>query len=392
MSQHYLMANYGPRPITFVRGQGSFLFDDEGRDYVDFLCGIAVTSLGHANPAVTAAIAEQAATLNHVSNLFGNELADSVAGTINDLINRGPLHADGQVFFSNSGTEANEAAFKLARRFHDGARPKVVSTWNSFHGRTMASLAATGQPAKHVGFAPLPEGFSHVDFGDLSVMEEALRDPQVGAVLVEPIQGEGGIVVPSSDYLAGLRDLCDAAGALLIADEVQTGFGRTGDWFGSHHDGVLPDIITMAKSLGNGMPIGACWARLDVASAFVPGDHGSTFGGQPLALAAAKATLAEMERIDAPSAARHAGEHLRSRLVGAPGVRAVRGRGLLLGAELDLPAGAVAAAGLVTGVVLNAVRPDVLRLAPPINISRDDLDLGIDRLIAALTSAKENHQ
>ena len=264
MSQHYLMANYGPRPITFVRGQGSFLFDDEGRDYVDFLCGIAVTSLGHANPAVTAAIAEQAATLNHVSNLFGNELADSVAGTINDLLNRGPLHADGQVFFSNSGTEANEAAFKLARRFHDGARPKVVSTWNSFHGRTMASLAATGQPAKHVGFAPLPEGFSHVDFGDLSVMEEALRDPQVGAVLVEPIQGEGGIVVPSSDYLAGLRDLCDAAGALLIADEVQTGFGRTGDWFGSHHDGVLPDIITMAKSLGNGMPIGACWARLDL--------------------------------------------------------------------------------------------------------------------------------
>ena len=388
MTSH-LMANYGPRPRTFVRGSGSTLFDTEGRDYIDFLCGIAVTSLGHANPAVTAAIAEQAATLSHVSNLFGNVLAEEVAGTLNRLLSLPGDPLDGQIFFANSGAEANEAAFKLARRYHAGSRPSVISTWNSFHGRTMASLAATGQVAKHEGFAPLPAGFSHVEFGSLEQMEVALKDAEVGAVVVEPIQGEGGVVVPSSDYLSGLRTLCDEAGALLICDEVQTGLGRTGEWFGFHSHGITPDIVTMAKSLGNGMPVGACWARGEVAAAFSPGDHGSTFGGQPLALSAARATLAELERIDAPRAALAANEHLRARLAGAPGVVEVRGAGLLLGAVLDLPAGDVVTAALDQGLVTNAVRPDVLRIAPPLNISLADLDLGIDRLLAALTTTME---
>lgn len=381
---HHLMGNYGERTTTFVEGSGSHLVDDAGRDYVDFLCGIAVTSLGHANAAVTAAISAQAGRLNHVSNLFANDLADEVAATLDDLVNRGPVRESGQVFFANSGTEANEAAFKLARRASPPGRYAVVSTWNSFHGRTMASLAATGQPAKHEGFHPLPEGFGHVDFNDLGVLDRATDDPTVAAVLLEPIQGEGGIVVPSSDYASSVRELCDAKGLLMIADEVQTGLGRTGDWFASHHDGVLPDIVTVAKSLGNGMPIGACWARLEVAQSFSPGSHGSTFGGQPLALAAAKATLAELERIDAPNAARAAGEHLRARLAGARHVVEVRGRGLLLGAVLDVDAAAVARAGLDAGVVLNAVRPDVLRLAPPLTISTEDLDLGVDRLLEAL--------
>ena len=383
----HLMSNYGPKPRTFVRGEGSILFDTEGRSYVDFLCGIAVTSLGHANPAVTEAIATQAGTLSHVSNLFGNAFAEEVATSIDRLISLPGEPLNGQVFFANSGTEANEAAFKLARKFHGGERPKVVSTWNSFHGRTMASLAATGQPAKHVGFAPLPAGFSHVAFGELSEMEDALKDHEVGAVLVEPIQGEGGVIVPSSDYLSGLRALCDETGTLLICDEVQTGFGRSGTWFASSGTHVLADIVTMAKSLGNGMPIGACWAKPEVAAAFLPGDHGSTFGGQPLALAAAKATISELERIDAPAAALRAGAIIAEELShGVPGIVALRGSGLLLGAQLSVPAGEVVAEALERGLILNAVRPDTIRIAPPLNISDHDLYLGLDRLSEALTA------
>ena len=383
----HLMSNYGPKPRTFVRGEGSILFDTEGRSYVDFLCGIAVTSLGHANPAVTEAIATQAGTLSHVSNLFGNALAEEVATSIDRLISLPGEPLNGQVFFANSGTEANEAAFKLARKFHGGERPKVVSTWNSFHGRTMASLAATGQPAKHVGFTPLPAGFSHVAFGELSEMEDALKDHEVGAVLVEPIQGEGGVIVPSSDYLSGLRALCDETGTLLICDEVQTGFGRSGKWFSSSGTHVLADIVTMAKSLGNGMPIGACWAKPEVAAAFLPGDHGSTFGGQPLALAAAKATISELERIDAPAAALRAGAIIAEELShGVPGIVALRGSGLLLGAQLSVPAGEVVAEALERGLILNAVRPDTIRIAPPLNISDNDLYLGLDRLSEALTA------
>ena len=302
-----LMHNYAEPPVTFVRGQGCSLYDATGKEYLDFLSGLAVTSLGHAHPAVAEAIAEQARTLSHVSNLFGNAVGPEVAVTLDRLIGGGTERAGGQVFFGNSGAEANECALKLARRWAGPGRFVVVSTWDAFHGRTLATLAATGQPDKHEPFEPLPAGFDHVPFDDLDAMEAACDPTRVAAVLVEPILGEAGVVVPSSDYLVGLRQLCTERHILLMVDEVQTGLGRTGRWFGFQHLGVEPDVVTMAKALGNGMPVGACWARAEVAAALVPGDHGSTFGGQPLAMAAARATLAVMETEDVPSRARGRG-------------------------------------------------------------------------------------
>jgi acetylornithine/succinyldiaminopimelate/putrescine aminotransferase len=274
-----LMHNYAEPPVTFVRGEGSILVDTEGREYLDFLSGLAVTSLGHAHPAVSEAIAVQARTLSHVSNLFGNTVGPEVAVTLDRLIGGGTDRAGGQVFFGNSGAEANECALKLARRWAGPGRFAVVSTWDAFHGRTLATLAATGQPEKQTAFLPLPDGFDHVPFDDLDAMDAACDPTRVAAVLVEPVMGEAGVVVPSSDYLVGLRQLCTDRNILLMVDEVQTGLGRTGRWFGFQHLGVEPDVVTMAKALGNGMPVGACWARAEVAAAFVPGDHGSTFGG-----------------------------------------------------------------------------------------------------------------
>ena len=250
-----IMPNYGPPPVMFVRGSGTELWDRDGKRYLDFLCGLAVTSLGHAHPVVAEAIAEQARTLSHVSNLFGTEPQVEVATTIDRLLGGG-----GQIFFCNSGAEANEAAFKLARKYHGRGRHVVVSAYRSFHGRTLATLHATGQPEKHEPFQPLPEGFRHVEYNSVEALESVL-DPSVGAVLLEPLQGEGGVNPADADYVRAVRRLCDERGILLIFDEVQTGFGRTGKWFGFEHFGIRPDIITMAKALGNGMPIGACWAR-----------------------------------------------------------------------------------------------------------------------------------
>ena len=284
-----LMHNYAEPPVTFVRGEGSLLFDTTGKRYLDFLSGLAVTSLGHAHPAVADAIALQARTLSHVSNLFGNTVGPEVAVTLDRLIGGGTDRAGGQIFFANSGAEANECAIKLARRWAGPGRFAVVSTWDAFHGRTLATLSATGQPEKQQPFLPLPDGFDHVPFDDLDAMDAACDPTRVAAVLVEPVLGEAGVVVPSSDYLVGLRQLCTERDVLLMVDEVQTGLGRTGRWFGFQHLGVEPDVVTMAKALGNGMPVGACWARAEVAAAFVPGDHGSTFGGQPLAMSAASA-------------------------------------------------------------------------------------------------------
>ncbi len=282
------MRTYPEPPVTFVRGEGSRLFDTDGRAYLDFLSGLAVTSLGHAHPEVAAAIGHQAHTLSHVSNLFGNELAPEVACTIDRLVGGGTERAGGQVFFTNSGAEANECALKLARRWAGPGRFAVVSTWDAFHGRTMATLAATGQVAKQQPFLPMPDGFDHVPYDDLAALEAACDPGRVAAVLLEPILGEAGVVVPSSDYLGAVRELCSEREILLIVDEVQTGLGRTGRWFGFQHLGVRPDVVTLAKALGNGMPVGACWARPEVAAAFEPGDHGSTFGGQPLAMSAAQ--------------------------------------------------------------------------------------------------------
>ena len=386
-----LMHSYAEPPVTFVRGQGSALFDTDGKQYLDFLSGLAVTSLGHAHPVVAEAIADQARTLSHVSNLFGNTVGPEVAVTLDRLIGGGTERAGGQVFFGNSGAEANECALKLARRWAGPNRFGVVSTWDAFHGRTLATLAATGQTEKQAPFAPLPEGFDHVPFDDLDAMDAACDPARIAAVLVEPILGEAGVVVPSSDYLTGLRQICTDRNILLIVDEVQTGLGRTGRWFGFQHLDVEPDVVTMAKALGNGMPVGACWARAEVATAFVPGDHGSTFGGQPLAMSAARATLAVMEAEDVPARATRAGARLRARLERLPGVASVRGEGLLLAAVLvnDF---AVAALGeaLEAGLVINAPRPDVLRFAPSLLVSDSEIDkaMGIlGRILARLTAA-----
>ena len=302
------------------------LFDEEGKEYLDFITGLAVVSLGHAHPTVARAIAEQAATLCHVSNLYGNELGPEVAKTIDRLVNGGSGQAGGQVFFTNSGAEANECALKLARRWAGGNRHVVVSADNSFHGRTLATLTATGQPEKHAPFLPLPEGFVHVPYDDVAALDEVLDPATVAAVLLEPLQGEGGVVVPSSDYLAAVQALCTERNVLLMLDEVQTGLGRTGHWFAFQAQGLRPDVVTMAKALGNGMPVGACWARAEVGAAFGPGDHGSTFGGQPLALSAARATLAVMEAEDVCRRAREKGRPACRWIARAPwrGVRAGR--------------------------------------------------------------------
>jgi predicted acetylornithine/succinylornithine family transaminase len=376
-----LMHNYAEPPVTFVRGEGSFVFDQSGKSYLDFLSGLAVTSLGHAHPKVSEAIAQQAQTLSHVSNLFGNTVGPEVAVTLDRLIGGGTERAGGQIFFANSGAEANECALKLARRWAGPGRFAVVSTWDAFHGRTLATLSATGQPEKQQAFLPLPDGFDHVPFDDLAAMEAACDPTRVAAVLVEPILGEAGVVVPSSDYLVGLRQLCTDRNILLMVDEVQTGLGRTGRWFGFQHLGLEPDVVTMAKALGNGMPVGACWARAEVAAAFVPGDHGSTFGGQPLAMSAAKATLAVMEAEDVPARARAAGARLRVGLEQLPGVVSVRGEGLLLACVLTAPFAAAACSELLgEGLIINAPKPGVLRFAPSLLVSDQEIDQALEML------------
>jgi len=371
---------FGPPSVMFVRGSGTELFDDEGRRYLDFLSGISVTSLGHAHPAVAAAIAEQAATLLHVSNFFANPVATRAAVEVDGLLGGG-----GQVFFCNSGAEANEAAIKLARRHGGRGRHVVVSALGSFHGRTLAALAATGQPAKHEPYQPMPEGFRHVAYGDVAELERALTD-DVAAVLLESVQGEGGVIPAPAGYLAAVERLCRERGILFILDEVQTGFARTGEWFGFVHDGVHPDAVCLAKAMGNGMPVGALWARHEVAAAFAPGDHGSTYSGTALATAAVSATIAEMRRIDAPRLAAEQGSRLSAALACLDGVAEVRGRGLLLAAELieGIDARVVQARLLGEGLVVNAVTPTALRLAPPLTVSSAEIDEAVGMIAGAL--------
>ncbi len=378
-----LMPTYGPPSVMFVRGEGCWLWDRDGTRYLDFLSGIAVCSLGHAHPKVADAVAEQARTLCHVSNLYATEPQMHVARTIDRLVGGPP----GQVFFANSGAESNECAIKLARKWGGPGRYTVISAGRSFHGRTLATLHATGQAEKHEAFQPLPEGFRHVPWDDIAELEKAIDDT-TAAVLLEPIQGEGGINVPTDGYLQAVRDLCDDRSLLLMLDEVQTGLARTGRWFAHHHDGVEPDVVTMAKALGNGMPIGACWAREAVAAAFKPGDHATTFGGQPLAASAAKATLGVMEELDLPAKAAAAGETMRSAVEALEGVASVRGRGLLLGVELagERSAGEVVTAGMAAGLVLGTAGATSLRIAPPLIISDDEIAHGVALLDKVLKS------
>lgn len=406
-SSNPLMNTYARPRVTFQRGQGSYLFDTDGKRYLDFISGLAVTSLGHAHPQVADAICLQARTLSHVSNLYGNTLAPEVAATLDRLIGGGTVPGGGKVFFANSGAEANECALKLARRWAgatgdglargENGRYQVVSTNGSFHGRTLATLAATGQPSKQKPFMPLPTGFIQVPYDDLGALDEALDQNNVAAVIVEVIQGEGGVILPSPNYLAGVGDLCTKRNVLLIVDEIQTGLGRTGNWFAFQSVGLRPDIVTLAKALGNGMPVGACWARSEVAAAMGPGDHGSTFGGQPLAMAAVKATLAIMEEQDVCSRAKSNGLYLQEGLEKIRGVASVRGQGLLIACELiDDVASQVANASLDAGLLINPVRPSSLRFAPSLLVGRAEIDeaLGIlkkaiDEVIVEETRAKE---
>ena len=377
-----LMSTYAEPPVTFVRGEGPYLFDAEGRRYLDFLSGLAVTSLGHAHPAVAEAVCHAARTLVHTSNLFGTLPNQDVAATLDRLLGGG-----GRIFFANSGAEANECALKLARKWAGHGRHVVVSAFGSFHGRTLATLHATGQPSKHEAFQPLPEGFRHVAWADIDALERSLS-PEVAAVLLEPVQGEGGVWPAPRGYLEQVRRLCDERGLLLIVDEVQTGLCRTGRWFGFQHYGITPDVVTMAKALGNGVPIGACWARQEVAAAFGPGDHGSTFGGQPLAASAARAVLAVMEDLGVAELARQQGAYLADSLAVLPGVAEVRGLGLLLGAELTaLDARLVARLCLERGLIVNAVTPTALRLAPSLLVSRAEVDEAVGILTRALEAA-----
>jgi acetylornithine/N-succinyldiaminopimelate aminotransferase len=378
------MPVFGPPALSLERGRGTEVWDTAGNRYLDFLAGIAVCSLGHANPVVAEAISAQAATLLHVSNFFTNPQATAAAIKINALLGAA-TGQPGQVFFTNSGAEANECAIKLARKFGGHGRHRVVTALGSFHGRTLATLAATGQPAKHEPFAPMPEGFRHVAWGDLDALRTAV-DGTVAAVLIEPIQGEGGVLPAPPGYLEGIRALCDEAGALMMVDEIQTGLGRTGAWFAFEHAGVVPDVVTLAKALGNGMPIGACWARTPVSAVFQPGDHGSTYSGTAIATAAVAAVLDELRRLDAPALATERGARLTDRLLALPQVVAVRGRGLMLGARLadGIDAPTVYRALIDNGLICNAVDASTLRLLPPLTVTDAEIDEATEILARVL--------
>ncbi len=376
---------FGQPSVMFERGDGTQLWDINGKRYLDFLSGIAVVSLGHSNPAVAAAISQQASQLVHVSNFFANKVATETAVTLNGLM-RDAGAGDGQVFFCNSGAEANEAAIKLARKFGGRGRHVMVSALGSFHGRTLGALALTGQPTKHEPFQPMPEGFRYCEFGDIASLEK-LIDSTVAAVMLEPIQGEGGVIPASTEYLQAVQNLCRERGVLLIIDEVQTGFCRTGKWFGFEHAGIQPDAVTFAKGMGNGMPVGALWARRDVAAVLQPGDHGSTYSGTALATSAVSAVISEMKRIDAPVLAQKQGARLSNALNKLPKVDHVRGSGLLLGAQLSagVETKDVVPVLLEKGLIVNGVNATTIRLAPPITVSDEEIDEAVS-LIAEVLS------
>lgn len=374
-----MMATYATPPLTLVRGEGAQVWDDTGRGYVDLVAGIAVNALGHAHPAVVAAVSRQVATLGHTSNLVANEPSLLLAERLLALTGRDDPRA--RVFFANSGAEANEAAFKLARRT---GRASVVAADGGFHGRTLGALALTGQPAKRAPFEPLPGGVSYVPYGDPAALRSAVGS-WTAAAFLEPIQGEAGVVVPPAGYLVAAREATRAAGALLVLDEVQTGIGRTGRWFAHQHEGVEPDVVTLAKGLGGGLPIGACLAFGDAAGLLQPGQHGSTFGGNPVAAAAALAVLDTIERDDLLARADTLGERLRAGIAGTghPLVAGVRGLGLMLAVVLTAPvAAAVEAAAREAGFLVNAVDRDVVRLVPPLVLT----DAQADAFLAALPS------
>ncbi|MBW8763659.1 MAG: acetylornithine transaminase [Microbacterium sp.] len=367
----HLVLNAGPRLAMLTRGEGSYVWDADGNRLLDFLAGIAVTSLGHAHPVFVEAVSRQAATLAHVSNYFATPPQLALAARLKRLAGAG---IDGRVFFSNSGAEANEAAFKLAR-LHGGAeKPRIIALENGFHGRTMGSLAMTAKASMRAPFEPMPGGVEHIP-ATIEALEAAIDD-RVAAVIVEPIQGEAGVVELPEGYLAAARSLTLKHGALLIVDEIQTGAGRTGAWFGFSHEGITPDAITLAKGIGGGFPIGALVTYGAASDLFTPGSHGSTFGGNPLATAVADAVLAEIENAGLVENAARRGEELRGIIEGidSPLIDGVRGRGLLIGVGLAAPvAGAVVAAAQERGLIVNAANPETVRIAPALTIGDAEL-------------------
>jgi acetylornithine aminotransferase len=377
-----LMHTYKRLPVTFVRGEGASLWDTEDRQYLDALSGIAVCNLGHAHPAVTEAVCKQAGTLVHTSNIYGIEAQEQLGDALTALAGMD------RVFFGNSGAEANEAAIKLARlwgRAKSIKAPAIVVMDNSFHGRTLATLSATGSRKVQAGFEPLVTGFVRIPFGDLDALR-AVADSQtdVVAVLVEPVQGEGGINIPPPDFLPGIRAICDQKDWLMILDEIQTGMGRTGKPFAYQHYDFKPDVMTVAKALGNGVPIGACLARGKAAELFAPGHHGSTFGGNPLACAAANAvcrTLTEQKLWEAAGTLGHRIIHALHRAIGdLDGVVKVRGRGLMIGIELDRPCGELVTRALDRGLLINVTAERVVRLLPPLICTEQQADQLVDTL------------
>ena len=389
MTQH-LMNVYARLPVAFERGQGVWLWDTQGKRYLDALSGIAVSGLGHAHPRLTQAIAAQAGRILHASNLYRIPEQERLADLLCEISGME------QVFFCNSGCEANEAAIKLARLYghHRGIeQPTVVVMEKAFHGRTLATLSATGSRKVQAGFEPLLAGFARVPYNDLEALNAVAGNKNVVAVLVEPVQGEGGVNVPDDGYLARLRELCDRHGWLLMLDEVQTGMGRTGKWFAYQNATyqntvVRPDVFTLAKGLANGVPMGACLAAGAAAGVFKPGSHGSTFGGNPLACTAAYTTLRVIADEGLLDNALRIGElirtGLRERLTGVPGVREIRGIGLMLGIELDRPCGELVEAGLERGLLINVTADSVVRLLPPLVMQRAEAELLIDGLATLL--------
>ncbi|MBC2732226.1 acetylornithine transaminase [Thiobacillus sp.] len=385
----HLMNTYNRQPVAFVRGEGAYLWDEAGKRYLDAVAGVAVNGLGHGHPKLVKAVSEQAASLIHSSNLYRvlrqEELADKLCA----------LSGMDKAFFCNSGCEANEAAIKLARLYGHGKGievPTIIVMEKAFHGRTMATLTATGSRKIQAGFEPLLSGFARVPFNDLeAVRHVAEHNKSVVAVLIEVVQGEGGINVLPSEYLAELRQICDAHGWLLMLDEVQTGIGRTGTWFGFQHSGVLPDVMALAKGLGSGVPIGACLARGAAAEVFTPGSHGSTFGGNPLACAAALATLQTIEEEKLLDNVRVRGEAirggLRAALVGVHGVVDIRGEGMMIGIELDRPCGELVAVARDAGVLINVTSDTVIRLVPPLIYGAAE----VDTLVMAVSGIVKNY-
>lgn len=388
MTSNALMNTYGQRALTLVKGEGAYAWDDQGKKYLDALAGIAVCGLGHAHPTVSAAIADQAQTLVHCSNLYNIPAQEALADKLS------ALSGMSNMFFSNSGAEANEAAIKIAR-LHGHAKgvelPTIIVTDQAFHGRTLATLTATGNRKVHAGFEPLVRGFSRAPFNDIDAIQAiGENNPNIVAVLVEPIQGEGGVNIPAPDYLQQLRALCDAKGWLLMLDEIQTANGRTGTFFHYQQHNILPDVVTIAKGLGNGVPIGACLTHGPAAQLMQPGNHGSTFGGNPIACAAALATIETIEGENLAQRANELGAYLlqtfSSALAGCDKVKDIRGSGLMIGIELSEPCTDLVARAADKGLLINVTAGNVIRLLPALIFSDEQAEQLVDILVPLINA------